>query len=106
MRGELTVIKSTGAIFTCEMRDPIPLEDLQKAVGGNIEIVPHFTHYNGDEAYVFCNEEGKLHDLPFNEVATNLWMECLMERYSKVTRDHLVGDIAIVTGNHAFLCTL
>lgn len=39
------------------------LQELQKAVGGSIEVVPAEL---GDDALVICNEEGKIMGLPYN----------------------------------------
>lgn len=52
---------------------PIPLEALQGAVGGWIELIRLTTptsEANGIDMYV--NEEGLLRDLPFNPLATRL----------------------------------
>ena len=43
------------------------LDELQQAVGGNIEYVP--TAMGG---YLYCNEEGKLMGLPANYPATQM----------------------------------
>jgi hypothetical protein len=40
------------------------LEELQKAVGGSIELVPGTGRRGKPSAY--CNEEGRLDNLPFN----------------------------------------
>ena len=56
------------------------LEELQKAVGGYIEIV-----HPGDGRYLMVvNEEGKLHGLPPNPRATALY-----------ERDHIVGNALV-----------
>ena len=39
------------------------LDELQKFVGGYIEMVPY-------AKYVYCNEEGRLKGLPQNQIAT------------------------------------
>ena len=39
------------------------LQELQRAVGGSIEVVPAEL---GDDALVICNEEGKIMGLPYN----------------------------------------
>lgn len=54
------IAKEPGKPFTVK-RIPDTLEDLQKAVGGYIEVV----HLWGDLAVV-CNEEGRLRGLPYN----------------------------------------
>lgn len=57
------------------------LEELQKAVGGYIEIVPIDKEYS-----LVVNEEGKLMGLPINEVATRLY------RKVRYTNDFIVGE--------------
>ena len=49
------------------------LDEMQKAVGGYIELVPYFDHFEGEPCEVYCNEEGKIHGLPFNDEATSSW---------------------------------
>ena len=61
------------------------LKSLQDAVGGHIEGVRL-----KDEAFMYVNEEGKMRDLPFNDLATQLWVES----YGRT--DYIVGDVAIV----------
>ena len=60
------------------------LEDLQKAVGGNIEYVP--LPYESPFLYMYCNEEGKLHGLEPNWGATALIN----------FPDIIVGDVVIM----------
>jgi hypothetical protein len=46
----------------------VQLEDLQKAVGGLVQAIdftPNLT--------LWCNEEGKLLNMPVNPIATSLW---------------------------------
>ena len=52
------------------------LENLQKYVGGNIEIV----EIGSKGAVMICNEEGKIHGLPCNCIIPN---------------DYLVGEIIV-----------
>ena len=63
----------------------IELEEMQKLVGGLIEIA---TLENGD-TLVF-DEEGKLKEKPINEEATKLY------RNNFITDDFIVGDVIIV----------
>ena len=63
----------------------IELEEMQKLVGGLIEIA---TLENGD-TLVF-DEEGKLKEKPINEEATILY------RNNFITDDFIVGDVIIV----------
>ena len=86
----------------------IPLEDLQKAVGGFIEIVPYFSMIgeggSRTRCVVFCNEDGKRLQLPLNHVANDLWnRELLLATGSGLELDYLVGSIAIVWGDDEFM---
>jgi|TARA_R100000963_G_scaffold34661_1_gene29067 hypothetical protein len=63
----------------------IELEEMQKLVGGLIEIA---TLENGD-TLVF-DEEGKLKEKPINEEATKLY------RKNFTTDDFIVGDVIIL----------
>ena len=68
-------------------KESFSLEELQKYVGGSIEIV-----YGGPrEPDIICviNEEGKLKDLQYNFVATLLFSDSLMEG------DAIVGNVVI-----------
>jgi hypothetical protein len=44
---------------------PMSYDDINKAVGGWIEAVP-----TTGQVTIYCNEEGKLTGLPFNQIAT------------------------------------
>ena len=81
-----TLIKSDGKMneFTPQSGVKFTLEELQKAVGGYIEIV----HIDKDFDMV-VNEEGKLLCLPINETATRLY------RRVRYTDDLIVGDVLI-----------
>ncbi len=70
------------------------LKQLQAAVGGLIERVPHFEEYNGLKGVAWCNEEGRpeLNNLPLNEEATKAWLQNLGKgpfRY----KPELFGDV-------------
>jgi hypothetical protein len=60
------------------------LEELQKIVGGYIEIVSLL-----DNEIMVINEEGKLTDLPVNENATELYNE--VDGFY----DYIVGDVLV-----------
>jgi hypothetical protein len=68
------------------------LQDLQDIVGGYIEAVPHWDRHLLDTCVVWCNEEGKLHELPVNQRATAMWWGVL----GQPVDDVLCGDIVIV----------
>ncbi len=83
-----TLIKSNG-----EEKNVLPknnkdftLEELQKYVGGLIEIVR-----TKDGKPMIINEEGKINDLPINYKATELYP------YNKY--DFIVGDVLICSDN-------
>lgn len=64
-------------------------EQINKAVGGYIEAI-YFAHYPDHFAYI--NEEGKILQLPENEIVTEYW-------YDSGTRvllgDYIAGDVVI-----------
>jgi len=68
------------------------LQELQDIVNGYIEAVPHWEQHDGRPCVVYCNEEGKLRELPINMRATVAWYLALGSQVDDV----LVGDIAIV----------
>jgi hypothetical protein len=71
---------------TVEVRIGKPsLEDLQKAVGGDIEAA----YVDGGGFTALCNEEGKLQGLPYNRMATKL---CGTTKVG----DILVGDVVLI----------
>lgn len=61
------------------------LQELQKAVGGYIELVV----LSGDTV-MYLNEEGKIYDLPINEEATKLFREAHPN-----TNDYIVGNVIV-----------
>lgn len=83
------------------------LKQLQKAVGGYIELIPQFTTLGGSPCHAFCNEEGKLKGLPINRRATQLWHDALpspgLLGEGGALVDYLVGPIAVVIGDPALL---
>lgn len=78
-----TLITTDGKVkeITPQCGSAFTLEELQKAVGGYIEIV----HIDRDFDMV-VNEEGKLKMLPVNETATRLY------RKARYTDDVIVGN--------------
>lgn len=65
------------------------LEELQRVVGGYIEIVRLTA-----EVMMIVNEEGKVNGLPVNENATKLLRTCLL------TDDFIVGDALVCDAHH------
>ena len=103
MRGKLTVLKVDGSRVVTNYDSPVPLEHLQAAVGGDIEVVPRLTTFEGEACVAFCDEEGKLRQAGVNSQAQALWQEqCPLI----VGLDVLVGDVAFVQGDDAFMGAL
>jgi hypothetical protein len=110
MRGKLLVFEPyapTPRVY--EYHDkPIKLQDLNAAVGGYIEVVPYFDSLPVDGGRVpcraFCNEHGKLNGgSPWNDVANALWRDALAYQNLGPIDDYLVGSIAVVVGDEAFM---
>lgn len=55
------------------------LKQMQDAVGGFIEGVPHLTRYETHKGEAWAGEEGRLKGLPSNEEATRVWLANLGE---------------------------
>src|SRR5262245_38701478 len=74
--------------------------------GGWLEAVPGFTRYPSRAAdrlvrcAAFCDEEGKMKDLPVNEMATMLWHAGLQPAQRI---DVLVGPVVVVFGDAEFM---
>lgn len=79
------IIKADGSMVEIQPRNGryFKLRELQKIVGGYIEILT----LNGNEIMV-VNEEGKIHDLPLNLQATELF-----------GLDVIVGDVLVCNDN-------
>lgn len=70
---EAIIIKPNEENVEVVERDkPFELEELQKLVGGLIEVVPHGIENMGLKKLMVVNEEGLILDLPYNEQASNL----------------------------------
>jgi hypothetical protein len=80
------------AIRSRETDDQPTLQQLQDIVDGYIQIVPGWDDYMGKEAVVYCNEDGKLRQLPINQRATALWFAKL----GYLGDDVLCGDVVLV----------
>lgn len=80
------IIDPNGSMIKQDLEGYEPLSD---AVGGWIESIPA-----SPEITVWCDEEGKLKGLPFNQVATDLWE--IFDIFGCVPAgDRLVGPIVI-----------
>lgn len=102
MEGKMTIIKADGTIDETNLVTTPSLDTMQAAVEGYIELVPWFDTYEGEPCVAFCNEEGKLNDLPVNATATEAWHYSIGRPHTDV----LVGDVVIFTGDQAFMASL
>jgi hypothetical protein len=84
------VIKTDGTFHGIDLGENSyeEYEALSSAVGGMIQAVP----LGESDLMLWCNEEGKLIGLPYNESATNVWV-----KYWGQT-DVMVGDCVITGG--------
>ena len=78
----VVILKTDGTRWRATQPKAPDLDQMQKAVGGFIETVPHFTKltHEGEHlsrGHCFCNEEGKITGLPINEQATKAWLDNL-----------------------------
>lgn len=103
MKGKYTIIHTNDVISEAELTEPPTLEMLQSAVGGSIETVPMFVLYKDEHCVCFCNEEGKIHGLPLNISATELWNK---QRHPHPIDDVLVGDVVIIRGDNEMMRAL
>lgn len=68
--------------------DVMTLEQLQKLVGGYIQIIELDAHRQ-----MIINEEGKLMGLPYNQTATDMYRKAVGN-----TPDFIAGDAIILSG--------
>jgi hypothetical protein len=101
MHGIKTIIKTDGTLVKEAKTEAVGLEELQAAVGGYIEAVSGFDTYLGKKAVAFCNEEGKLKGLAYNDQATRFWSYAALG-----LQDALFGDVVILTGDDEFMETI
>jgi Domain of unknown function (DUF3846) len=85
------------------IRNKVKLEILQAEVKGYIELVPFFNRFYERNCIAFCNENGKMRNLPLNKLAQELWEKSLGRN---IYEDHLVGNIVIIVGPPSYLRTL
>lgn len=112
MKGTMLVIAPDGTITRTDLATADILEAAQKAVGGYLEKVPHFTSIEFDGKWrpcvALCNEEGKLDrpaPLPPNPLAAGLWGKSLQRDHgvASPSPDYLVGNIVVLVGDAEFM---
>ena len=107
MRGTMLTLKVDGTTSRQDFSEMPHISVFQKAVGGYIEVVPHFHSiwFEGktESCVAFCNEEGKLRGAPVNPTANVLWQ---VAAGPKAGRDTLVGDVIVLYGDDDFMDAL
>jgi hypothetical protein len=108
MPGRMLTIQVDGVVSLTDYDRPPPVADLRRGVGdGHLELVPYFVKIHDGilthECVAFCNEEGKLHGLPLNAVATRLWHQ---QCPGMIGRDELAGPVVVLWGDAAFMRAL
>jgi hypothetical protein len=114
MKGTIISLDADGTETVTEVTGEPKYELIKEAIGGgSLEVVPFFSRYVHKDRWVscvaFCDEEGKLHGLPFNQHATEHWEKSLKANghpgliVNGGLVDHLVGKIAILYGDEAFM---
>jgi hypothetical protein len=71
-------------------KEPLTLDQLQKLVGGYIELV----NLPESKEQMIINEEGKLMGLPINSTATKIFHD----NYPHLQHDWICGDAIILSG--------
>jgi len=94
-------IHPDGNISVKRQQKSPKLAQLQEAVGGYIQEIPHFTRFehNGvsyTRGVAYCNEHGRRKELPFNEAASKAWKVCLGNA-PLWYEPHILGTVVFVT---------
>ena len=100
-----------------EFTRPAELRELKDGIGGGyLEVVPQFTTipFGGTvlNCVAFCDEHGKLNQLPVNDLATHMWGQALWRRGVELFNKHgepndwLVGQIVVIFGDREFMAEL
>ena len=83
-----------GTVDSTQIDRPPSLQEMQRLVGGYVELVVH-QHYAGTPFQVFVNEEGLLKNMEANiEGSLFLWRHT-------ARRDILVGPVVVLSGKKA-----
>ena len=110
MRGTMLIIRASGArVEVTRFNREVTLDELKTAIGGGyIEAVPHFRTIKIEgrlrPCWAICDEDGKLKNLPYNDMATAIWNEAFHRLHGISTYpDYLVGDVAVLYGDRKFM---
>lgn len=110
MKGTILICRPGETELVIRPVDGPPTVDLLKEAigGGHIELVPYFQLilHGGrmQRCAAFCDEDGKMKELPMNNYATELWNRSLRATNGCTSDpDFLVGEVAIVFGDDEFM---
>lgn len=113
MKGTILTFKpfaDAPEVATVDGPPDLPL--LKAAIGGGyLEVVPRFNTIAHDgvrhRCVAFCDEDGKLKQLPVNRPATLLWNAAMLRSHGcGCDPDYLVGQIAVVFGDKEWMAAL
>jgi hypothetical protein len=117
MHGTLLVFQPDAPLpQVTEFSRPPTLEEVQAAVGGDLQVVPGFRSIRyGNvvmDCVALCDANGKLKSLAMNNLATIAWKEALRRGpdaelwCSRMPTDSLVGPVAVLFGDREFMDAL
>jgi hypothetical protein len=93
------IIKPDGSI-TCEShKKGFEYAEIRRIVDGLVQIIPYFSSFEYENTKhtrgtAYANEEGWLHNLPFNSTATSAWMKACPK--GDPQRMQLMGNVVFV----------
>lgn len=94
----IVTIAPDGKIDTTEQNKCPTIFQLQQAVGGYCERVPHWRQWDNKDCVALFDEDGKMKDLPINETATGFWIaEASRQRFA--ISDVIRGPVVIITAD-------
>lgn len=110
MQGNMLIISPNGITRLVESAQAPDLDWLKMGINnGMLETVPFFTSVDHEgkrieNCVAFCDEEGKLKALPYNETATTQWNKALKHHGCGVFGwDLLVGPVIVLWGDKEFM---
>lgn len=93
---KIHILNPDGTTIILPVNKEPTLEELQTIVGGHIERV--VVKFNNETTDMIINEEGKIHNLPINKTATNIYNN-IPDRVERTTIiDVIVGTAVIFEG--------
>lgn len=90
----IVIMYTDGSQAIWEVPKPPTLEEMQKLVAGYVELITPGAAWDGQQAEVYCNEEGKLKNMPVNALATKY-----IRTQIPAFWDVLVGDVVLLVGD-------